>query len=96
MKDGEIALFELTLKDHEVRGAKERHYRLVLADMLDRQAILAYLCLVYLPIEQRQRLHGFVIYTLFQSDSRAHQILYQYSVIHNILLQETRSPQRFS
>ena len=42
MKDGEIALFELTLKDDEVRLVKERHYRLVPADRLDREAVRDY------------------------------------------------------
>lgn len=44
MKDGEIALFELTLKDDEVRMVEERHYRLVPADELDREAIRLYRC----------------------------------------------------
>ena len=39
MKDGEIVLFELTLKDDEVKVVEERHYRLVLAERLDRKAI---------------------------------------------------------
>lgn len=42
MKDGEIALFELTLKDDEVRVVEERHYRLVPADRLDREAVRDY------------------------------------------------------
>ena len=42
MKDGEIALFELTLKDDEVRVVEERHYRLVPADRVDRDAIIDY------------------------------------------------------
>ena len=44
MKDGEIALFELTLKDDEVRVVEERHYRLVSADKLDGDAIRDYRC----------------------------------------------------
>ena len=42
MKDGEIALFELTLKDDEVRVVEERHYRLVIANDLDEVAIRDY------------------------------------------------------
>lgn len=44
MEDGEIALFELTLKDDEVRVVEERHYRLVIANDLDEVAIRAYRC----------------------------------------------------
>ena len=42
MKDGEIALFELPLKDDEVRVVEERHYRLVPGDRLDGRAIRGY------------------------------------------------------
>ena len=42
MKDGEIALFELMLKDDEVKVVEERHYRLVPADKLDGDAIRLY------------------------------------------------------
>ena len=44
MKGGEIALFELTLKDDEVRVVEERHYRLVIANDLDEDAIRDYRC----------------------------------------------------
>ena len=44
MKDGEVALFELTLKDDEVRVVEERHYQLVLANELDETAIRSYRC----------------------------------------------------
>ena len=44
MKEGEIALFELTLKDDEVRVVEERHYRLVIANDLDEIAIREYRC----------------------------------------------------
>lgn len=37
-----IALFELTLQDGEIKVVEERHYMLVPADKLDRQAIRAY------------------------------------------------------
>lgn len=40
--DGEIALFELTLKDDEVRMVDERHYRLVPAERLDRHSVRDY------------------------------------------------------
>ena len=42
MKDGETALFELRLKDNEVRVVEERHYRLVPADRLDCGTIRDY------------------------------------------------------
>ena len=42
MKGGEIALFELTLKDDEVRVVEERHYRLVPASELQHDAISDY------------------------------------------------------
>jgi len=38
-KDGVIALFELTLQGSEVRVVDERHYQLVPADELDKDAI---------------------------------------------------------
>ena len=41
-EDDVVALFELTLQDGEIRVVEERHYRLVPADELDRQAILNY------------------------------------------------------
>ena len=37
-----VALFELTLRDGEIRVAEERHYRLVPADQLDSEAIRSY------------------------------------------------------
>ena len=42
MEDQVIALFELTLEDDENRVVEERHYRLVPARALDRQAIRTY------------------------------------------------------
>lgn len=42
MEDQVIALFELTLEDDEIRVVEERHYRLVPARDLDRQAIRTY------------------------------------------------------
>jgi hypothetical protein len=42
MEDQVIALFELTLENDEIRVVEERHYRLVPARDLDRQAIRAY------------------------------------------------------
>ena len=42
IKGGEIALFELILKDDEIRIVEERHYRLVSADRLDPSAISDY------------------------------------------------------
>ena len=42
MKGGEIALFELTLRDDEVRVVEERHYRLVPASELQHDAICDY------------------------------------------------------
>jgi hypothetical protein len=41
-KDGVVALFELTLQDQEIRIVDERHYQLVSADKLDRDAIRNY------------------------------------------------------
>jgi hypothetical protein len=41
-KDGVIALFELTLQDEEIKVVDERHYQLVPADKLDKEAIRAY------------------------------------------------------
>ena len=42
MKDGEIALFELTLKSDEIRVVDERHYRLVPMDRLNPETIRDY------------------------------------------------------
>jgi hypothetical protein len=42
MKDGVIALFELTLQGQEVKVIDERHYQLVPADQLDKDAIRTY------------------------------------------------------
>lgn len=42
MADGTVALFELTLQDDQVRVVDERHYRLVPATELDREAISRY------------------------------------------------------
>lgn len=42
MDGGVVALFELALQDDEIRVADERHYLLVPADRLDRQAICDY------------------------------------------------------
>ncbi len=42
MAEGVIALFELTLEDGQVRVVDERHYRLVPASELDRDAIHRY------------------------------------------------------
>ena len=42
MKDGIVALFELTLQDEEVKVVEERHYQLVPAEKLDSAAIRGY------------------------------------------------------
>ena len=42
MKEGIVALFELTLQDDEVKIVEERHYRLVSATDLDADAIRNY------------------------------------------------------
>ena len=42
MADDTVALFELTLKDDEIKVVEERHYRLVPAKDLDRDAIRDY------------------------------------------------------
>ena len=42
MDDRVIALFELTLRDEQIRVVEERHYRLVPGDKLDDKAIRAY------------------------------------------------------
>jgi len=42
MDDGVVALFELTLQENQVRVVEERHYRLVPASELDREAIRRY------------------------------------------------------
>ncbi len=43
MADNSVAMFELTLQDGEVKVVQERHYRLVPAADLDRNAITNYL-----------------------------------------------------
>ena len=42
MNGGVVAMFELTLQDDELRVVEERHYKLVPADQLDREAIRNY------------------------------------------------------
>ena len=42
MEDRVVALFELTLRDEEIKVIEERHYRLVPGDKLDDNAIRAY------------------------------------------------------
>jgi len=42
MSDGIVALFELALDDGQVKVVEERHYKLVPAAELDRQAVIAY------------------------------------------------------
>ena len=42
MQDGVVALFELTLEDRQVRVVEERHYKLVPASELDRNAVRSY------------------------------------------------------
>lgn len=42
MDEGVIALFELTLQDEEIKVVEERHYKLVPASDLDRQALIDY------------------------------------------------------
>jgi hypothetical protein len=42
MEDGVVALFELTVQDKEVKVVDERHYQLVPADQLDKEAICNY------------------------------------------------------
>ena len=42
MDDGVVALFELTLRDGEIRVVDERHYKLVSADKLDKDQIKSY------------------------------------------------------
>lgn len=42
MSNERIAIFELTIEDDEVKVVEERHYRLVPADQLDRDALRAY------------------------------------------------------
>ena len=42
VKDGIVALFELTLQDEEVKVVEERHYQLVPAEKLDSAAIRGY------------------------------------------------------
>ena len=42
MEDRTIALFELTLQDGEIKVVEERHYRLVPAKELKREAIRDY------------------------------------------------------
>ena len=42
MADSVVALFELTLRDDEIKVVEERHYRLVAADKLDQDAIRNY------------------------------------------------------
>ncbi|MDO9128199.1 MAG: endonuclease, partial [Parvibaculum sp.] len=42
MSDGIVALFELTLKNDQIKVVDERHYQLVPADQLDQKAIRDY------------------------------------------------------
>ncbi|HMT42950.1 MAG TPA: endonuclease [Chakrabartia sp.] len=42
MPDGSIALFELTVQDHEVKVVQERHYQLLPANKLNRDMIVRY------------------------------------------------------
>lgn len=42
MDGGVVALFELTLQDDEVKVVEERHYKLVPATELDKDAIKTY------------------------------------------------------
>jgi len=42
MDDDKVAMFELTIKDHQVLVVDEKHYRLTSADQLDRVAITTY------------------------------------------------------
>ena len=42
MENEVVALFELTLQDDEIRVVEERHYKLVMANELDKDAIRAY------------------------------------------------------
>tara|TARA_R110002110_G_scaffold399686_2_gene615680 strand:+ start:724 stop:1521 length:798 start_codon:yes stop_codon:yes gene_type:complete len=42
MSDGVVALFELTLKEDQIKIVDERHYQLVPADQLDQRAIRNY------------------------------------------------------
>ncbi len=42
MEDNIIALFELTLRNGEIKVVEERHYHLVPADRLDPQAVRDY------------------------------------------------------
>ncbi len=42
MSDGVVALFELTLKNDQIKVVDERHYQLVPADQLDQKAIRDY------------------------------------------------------
>jgi hypothetical protein len=42
VSNDQIALFELTIEDHEIRVVEERHYKLVPASELDRVSISAY------------------------------------------------------
>ena len=42
MEDRVIALFELILRDDEIRVAEERHYRLVPSEKIDKDAVRDY------------------------------------------------------
>ena len=42
LEDEVVALFELTLQADEIKVVEERHYRLVLADQIDAEAIRSY------------------------------------------------------
>lgn len=42
MEDGVVALFEIVLRDNEIKVAEERHYRLIPASELDQNAIRDY------------------------------------------------------
>ena len=42
MEDDKVAMFELTVSDNQVVVVEEKHYKLLPAEAIDREAVIAY------------------------------------------------------